>query len=155
MTWTIAHWMLIAGGPLLGITAIVALALFHEHGHRREARHRPSVARRAASALLDDYLADDRGASLAAWRAQRSALLVQTARASTTVLDEYLEDRARGFVAPVPRRQQPDRPATPVLPAARPRPVISPARQPRPRPVAAPAFAFHRPARSTRLMPLA
>src|SRR5688500_13322095 len=144
MTWVIA-----VGGPLLGIAAVVALVVAHEHGAAlRLAKlpvvgrvpHAPHAGRRAATTLLEEYLADEREAGLAARRQRHAGLLIQTARSSTWVLDEYLEERRAVAKTPVP---------APVAPARMPAPAFVPAQvrvQPR--------RIEERAARPTRLVPL-
>ena len=114
MTWVIA-----VGGPLLGIAAVVALVVAHEHGAAlRRAKlpmvdrvpRAPHAGRRAASTLLEEYLAEERQASAAERRQRHAGLLLQTSRSSTWVLEEYLEDRATAGAAavhPLPMRRLP------------------------------------------------
>jgi hypothetical protein len=110
MTWVIA-----VGGPLLGIAAIVALVVAHEHGSSlRRAKlpvlarvpSAPHAGRRAATTLLDDYLVEDREANPTQLRHSHTGLVLQASRSDTWVLDEYLEDRqsaaAAVAVAPAP-----------------------------------------------------
>ena len=125
--------MIAIGGPLLGIGAVMALAVAHEHG--RLIRHLPLrlpggpvPVRRASTALLEEYLADERDASLTLRRRRQERLLLQVRRASTGVFDEFLEERAVP-VAPVVA------PAVPVV-------------------VRRAAPEYERVARATRLVPL-
>src|SRR5688572_14110861 len=126
MTWVIA-----VGGPLLGIAAVVALVVAHEHGAGLRRAKLPVLARvpraphsgrRAATTLLEEYLADEREAGLAARRQRHAGLLIQTARSSTWVLDEYLDER-RAVASPAVRPV-----SAPAAPARIPTPVLVPAR---------------------------
>ncbi|MGI8424924.1 MAG: hypothetical protein ACR2NO_12575 [Chloroflexota bacterium] len=142
-------WLIAVGGPLLGIAAVVALVVAHEHGTQlRRARlplgvrlpETPRVVRRANTALLDDYLVEDRDAGTSLRRQRHTRLLIQASRSNTWVLAEYLEEREK------------DAPPT-AAPAAAPK-IRSAAA---PAPVPAPARARHveeRSARPTRLVPL-
>ena len=141
---SVMTWVLAVGGPLLGIAAVAALVIAHEHGAAlRRAKlpvfarvpRAPHAGRRADTTLLEEYLADDREASATQRRQRHAGLLLQSARSDTWVLDEYLEER--GLVV----LQAP--PAAPPAPA-RPAPAIAP--QPR--------RIEERAARPTRLVPL-
>jgi hypothetical protein len=146
MSWV--GWAIAVGGPLLGMGAVMALVVAHEHARlvRRLPVRLPASplpVRRANTALLDDYLADERGASLTERRRRHERLLLQARRASTDVFQEFLQDRTEvsGMVArAVPRVRVPAAPqiAPPLGPVVR-----------RPAPV------FERAARPTRLVPLA
>jgi hypothetical protein len=136
MSWV--GWVIAVGGPLLGIGAVMALAMLHEHGARLKrlpvSVSPPLPLRRSCTTLLDDYLVDDREASPAARRRESSQLLLQAQRASTTALEDFLEERDTGY-APAP-------PAAPPSTRA-PAPVVR-----RRAPV------YERAARPTRLVPL-
>lgn len=148
MTWVIA-----VGGPLLGIAAVVALVVAHEHGAALRRTRLPGVARvpraphagrRAATTLLEEYLADEREAGLTARRQRHARLLLQTERSSTWVLEEYLEERSVTSVrAPVP-----------VVAPVRPAPSQVPAHAVRSAPRLQPRPVHERAARPTRLVPL-
>src|SRR5688572_995481 len=128
------------GGPLLGIAAVVALVVAHEHGAALRRSSLPGVARvpraphagrRAATTLLDEYLSDEREAGLTLRRERHARLLIQTERSSTWVLDEYLEERGAIAVAPAPvPAAAPVRPAPVRVPAPAMR--SAPRLQPRP-----------------------
>ena len=147
MTWVIA-----VGGPLLGIAAVVALVVAHEHGAALRRTSLPGVARvpraphagrRASTTLLEEYLSDEREAGLILRRQRHARLLLQTERSSTWVLEEYLEER--GAVARTP---------APVAALGRPAPVRVPARVIRSAPRLQPRPIAERAARPTRLVPL-
>lgn len=136
MSWV--GWVIAVGGPLLGIGAVMALVVAHEHARwlRRlpvKLPTTPAVVRRAHTVLLDDYLSDERGATAAVRRRGHARLLFQMERANTAVLEEFLEERAEAQTAA----------AVPVEP-----------RRPAPRAVRRPVIE-ERAARPTRLVPLA
>ena len=146
MTWVIA-----VGGPLLGIAAVVALVVAHEHGAALRRRRLPLLERvpraphtgcRAPTALLDDYLTDEREAGPAQRRERHTKLLLQASRSSTWVLEEFLEERETALVAY----------ATTLRPAQPARPLPLPKRVPALR--TAPRRIEERAARPTRLVPL-
>src|SRR6266542_3489333 len=131
MSWV--GWAIAVGGPLLGIGAVMALTIAHEHARslRRlpvKLPSSPCVVWRARTTLFEEYLAEEREAAPAVRRRSQERLLVQMERASTAVLVEFLEERAGG-----------DQPAAVAARVAR----------PHPRPVA-----VERAARPTRLVPL-
>jgi len=136
MSWSLVMWIILAGGPVLGIAAMMMLAVYHEHGAQtRLARREPRIARRSSTLLLEDYLAEERTATVTERRHRGERLLLQSVRASTEVFEEFLADRAaQGIPAPKPV-------VRPVRVAARP-------------PVLAPVPVFQRAARPTRLLPL-
>jgi hypothetical protein len=147
---SLMSWVIAVGGPLLGIAAVVALVVAHEHGEAlRRAKlpvmarvpRAPHAGRRAATTLLEEYLADEREAGVALRRQRHAGLLIQAARSSTWVLDEYLEERQALASAPIPARVLPARIATPVFVPAQVR--VQPRR------------IEERAARATRLVPLA
>jgi hypothetical protein len=164
MTWTLTLWAILVGGPLLGITAVCALAVLHEHGGERVRSERVGT-RRSSTVLLEDYLLDAQTASLADRHRLQDRLILQTARASTVVLEDFLEDR----VSPLALRAPIRRPAAPALGIAQPGTALAPAfaskvspassrvlsrpapRALQPRPT---SFALERGARPTRLVPL-
>ena len=118
---SVMTWVFAVGGPLLGIAAVIALVVAHEHGAAlRRAKlplvqrvpRAPHAGRRAATTLLEDYLAEERQASATERRLRHANLLLQATRSSTWVLEEFLEERATsGAVAvrPVPVRPAPVR----------------------------------------------
>ena len=114
-------WVIAVGGPLLGIGAVVALTIAHEHSRslRRLPIRLPSapqVVWRARTTLFEDYLAEERQAAPSERRRSHDRLLVQVARASTTVLEEFLEERAgEGQALPVAAPPVVRVPARPVL----------------------------------------
>lgn len=118
MSWV--GWAIAVGGPLLGIGAVMALAVAHEHSRQLRLLPvrlpgTPQPVRRASVALLECYLQDERDASPTLRRRRHARLLLQTQRASTVALEEFLEDRTAlaAFVAPTaaPPRQAVRRPA--------------------------------------------
>jgi len=136
MSWSLVMWVILAGGPLLGIAALMVLAIFHEHGAQtRVGRREPRVTRRSSTILLEDYLAEDRTATVTERRQSGEKLLLQNARASTEVFEMFLTDREAQII-PVPKLT-----VRPVRIAARP-------------PVIAQLPVFQRAARPTRLVPL-
>jgi hypothetical protein len=155
LTWI--AWVVLLGGPLIGILAVVSLSLFHEHKDPLRLRPEGGVTRRmagrrASTALLESYLLDEYEASPNERRKVQARLVVPMARASTLALDEYLEEREWQGAA---------RPAR-VPAAAPPRPARQPVRGSVPRPAmpaalgAVPmrAHGYQRAARPTRLVPL-
>jgi hypothetical protein len=101
-------WVIAVGGPLLGIAAVAALVVAHEHGAAlRRSRlplvervpRAPHAGRRATTALLDDYLTDERAASPTERRQRHTKLLLQASRSSTWVLEEFLEERESALAA--------------------------------------------------------
>ena len=129
MTWTFALWAILVGGPLLGILATIALAVFHEHGEPGARAGStlpgadvdlqavaPRVIRRASTALLEDYLLDDREASISLRRRRHALLVLQTERASTAAFEDFMADLEAPAALPVsvpqPARRAPVR--TPV-----------------------------------------
>jgi hypothetical protein len=143
MTWVIA-----VGGPLLGIAAVVALVVAHEHGAALRRAKLPVVARvpraphagrRAPTTLLEEYLVDEREAALPVRRQRHAGLLLQAARSTTWVLDEFLEDRRAASEAVLESAR---RPAAPVRVPLAPAPRVQPRR------------IEERTARPTRLIPL-
>ena len=144
-------WVFAVGGPLLGIAAVVALVVAHEHGAAlRRSRlplvervpRAPHAGRRAPTALLDDYLTDEREANPTQRRQRHTKLLLQATRSSTWVLEDFLEERETALAA----YSSALRPARPV------RPLPLPARVPVQR--TAPRRIEERTARPTRLVPL-
>ncbi|HEU5319109.1 MAG TPA: hypothetical protein VFX49_23560 [Chloroflexota bacterium] len=144
MSWV--GWAIAIGGPLLGIGAVMALAVAHEHARlvrRLPVRlpESPRPVRRASTALLEDYLSDEREASPAQRRRRHERLLLQARRASTDVFEEFFEERIAAPTSdavervPLQVRTPVDRPVD--------RPIVR-----RPVPV------FERAARPTRLVPL-
>jgi hypothetical protein len=140
MSWV--GWAIAVGGPLLGIGAVMALAVAHEHS--RQLRRlplrlppAPRPVRRASVTLLEEYLADERDASPTQRRRRHERLALQARRASTLVFEEFLEERAETEALDV---------RVPVAPplAVPERPVVR-----RPTPI------YDRAARPTRLVPLA
>lgn len=158
--------LLLIGAPLAGMIAVIALAVFHEHTDpvRRAATARPGsaapravlalmpvVGRRASADLFEDYLLDEQGAPppveslpVASLRVRAfGPRPVQGVRASTWLLEDHLQERAKGPAAPPPAAPQ-----TPALAAPRVRAGVA-------RPVRrVPALAYERAPRPTRLMPL-
>jgi hypothetical protein len=134
MSWV--GWAIAVGGPLLGIGAVMALAVAHEHS--RQLRRlpvrlpaTPQPVRRASVALLESYLEDERDASPTLRRRRHARLLLQSQRASTVLFEEFLEDWTAVVAVVAPQ-------------AAPPRPIVR-----RSVPV------FERAAHPTRLVPLA
>ena len=105
---SVMSWVIAVGGPLLGIAAVVALVVAHEHGAalRRSklplaerVPRAPHAGRRASTTLLDEYLTEDRQVTPTQLRHRRNGLLLQATRSSTWVLQEYLEDRETALAA--------------------------------------------------------
>ncbi len=157
MTLTVLTWIilvLLAGAPLIGILAVIALSVYHEHKDPHQSKapgvqgRAPSVqpstslpaiaGRRASTAVLECYLDDERAATAADRESRHARLVTPIVRASAWALQDHLELRA-GAVAPAP---------IPLIAPESPRRVVLwPARL-------APTERYDCAPRATRLMPL-
>jgi hypothetical protein len=119
-------WAFIVVAPVVGLIAVMVLALFHEHGEprfsgaaqRRTSRFgwsaAPVISRRSSAALLEEYLIDDQQSSPLERKQESARLLRSVGRASTVVLEEYLAERRALPAAKPVHARRPERPAKPV-----------------------------------------
>lgn len=154
LTWM--AWVVLLGGPILGILAVVLLSVFHEHKdpQRINTAHSGALGRgrRASTDVFVSYLLDEQEAKPAERRKMQAQVVTPMVRASTEALDQFLYDRATSAAAVVPGRPT----GTSARPALRQEPTL------RSRPVAVhalriastPVHGDRRYAGSTRLMPL-
>ncbi|MGH2353850.1 MAG: hypothetical protein ACRDI2_02495 [Chloroflexota bacterium] len=103
MEWLFTGWGILAVGPCAGVLAIGAVLLFHEYGAKSRHLARlapPSIAVRASTALLDEYLLD-RAEGRRVRRRPRPAPAYATHRRQSTTLRGPVPARTNAAALPV------------------------------------------------------